>query len=575
MFHLHKRSLSFSKGGRKEDFPLFQRGRIGGFNGDERGSVRLYILGLVIGCLLGSSLLGLALFALKNKERIKPILKTLYRKHITAKPHQSITEQRQSTKTIEDTEVGEISLTVNPSTEIGRVSALIYGSNLAPQVETEPDIIKFSKSIGITCFRFPGGDSPGYHWKTGTFDFQPRYATVPLRSIDYLIEFCKRTDTKLIMQVNVESGSAKEAAELVDYLNNKSSFRVDYWELGNEVYGDWDKGYMNGEQYAKVVKEFAEEMKKVDPTIKIGVDWATESNEHFNRTLLENAGEQIDFISVHWYPNHINESHKVNGRTHPTPYEVMAGYLKIPEIVSNAKELISKNAPNRKGKIEITFLEWDGAWDAPSSDPPPYTQGVAQWSLANAIFYADCLGQFAEQGITVSTHYTFQTIGYGLIRGWDREAGWGGQRWDGEIIRPKALAVQLYTKHFGDILIKSQVSGSPTYYKERNWWSGDYHGKVPLISCYASKFSNKNRIALVLINKHEKNDYKVNISLQSIEPNPQGKLFILTGAQLSAQNDGNPKAVQIKEFTIQNIKKEFTYKVPAHSVNVLEIDYNG
>ncbi len=536
--------------------------------------IRFYIFGLVIGCLMGSSLLGLSLFALKNKDRIKPALKSLLGKHFKIEPKQSLAEEHNQKKETGKAETGEISISVDPSVEIERVNPLLYGTNLAPQMETEPDIMKFVKSTGITCLRFPGGGSPGYHWKAGTFDFEQRYANVPLRKVDHLIEFCKRTNTKLIMQVNIESGTAQEAAELVDYLNNKANFRVDYWELGNEVYGDWDKGYMSAEQYSDKVKEFTAQMKKVDPTIKIGVDWATESNEAFNKTLLQNAGELIDFISVHWYPNHINASHKVDGRTHPTPYEVMAGYLKIPEIVSNAKELISKYVSNRKGKIEITFLEWDGAWDAPSSDPPPYTQGVAQWSLANAIFYADCLGKFAQQGVTISAHYTLQAIGYGLIRGWDKEAGWGGQRWDGEIIRPKAFAIQLYAQHFGDILVKSQVTGSPIYYKERNWWSGDYHGNVPFISCYASKFSDKKRVVLVLINKHEKNDYKVKVIMQSMEPNPQGKLFILTGLELTSQNDGNPKAVQIKELSIENIRKEFIYKIPAHSVNFLEIDYN-
>ena len=62
--------------------------------------------------------------------------------------------------------------------------------------------------------------------------------------------------------------------------------------------------------------------------------------------------------------------------------------------------------------------------------------------------------------------------------------------------------------------------------------------------------------------------------MQSMEPNPQGKLFILTGLELTSQNDGNPKAVQIKELSIENIRKEFIYKIPAHSVNFLEIDYN-
>ena len=36
-------------------------------------------------------------------------------------------------------------------------------------------------------------------------------------------------------------------------MNKETDTRVVYWEIGNEVYGDWDKAYMTGEEYAKKI----------------------------------------------------------------------------------------------------------------------------------------------------------------------------------------------------------------------------------------------------------------------------------------------------------------------------------
>lgn len=487
--------------------------------------------------------------------------------------------QKKTGKTLEEPAVKrlqtnkEIIITVNPLAELKKISPLLYGTNLAPKTETEPDIIKFVKKTGITCYRFPGGDSPGYHWKDGTFDFTERYKSVPLKDINYLIEFCKLTNAKLIVQVNIESGSSQEAAAWVEYMNKTNNFYVEYWELGNEIYGDWDKAFMDGAAYAKVVKEYALAMKSVDPNIKIGVDWAPQRSESFNIALIKDAGEYIDFVSCHWYPNHIKPGKSYEGRIHPTPEEVMSNYLQIPKLVSRVEEIIEAYAPRQRSKIEITFLEWDGAWDAPSSDGPPYSQGIAQWSLANAIFYADCFGQFAKTGVTVSAHYDLQSIGFGLIRGWDREAGWGGQRWDGELVRPKALAIEIFSKHFGDVLVESKMENSPVYAKEADWWADSYTGEVPYVSCYASKFSGAKKLSLVIISKEDALKHDVRIKLSAVKPNPEGKLFVLTGPDLKTQNEGNPGSIAIKDYLIKGISEDFVYSLPPRSVNLIEIEY--
>jgi len=533
--------------------------------------IGVYIISLLVGVFICSACLGLLAAVYKQKGRVKQIAKALYLRFSEGKP-----EKTAGKNNIPDADVDfgkEIVIEVDASKKLSYINPLLYGSNLEPKMETENDIVEFIKSVGITCFRFPGGGSPGYHWKTGEFDFTDRYLNVPLRSINYAIDFFKRTDTKPIIQVNVESGTAQEAAEWVEYMNKKANFPVRYWEIGNEVYGDWDQGYMSADKYAKVIKDFAVAMKKADPNVKIGMDWAPERKENFNIEVIKKAGEYIDFVSIHWYPSHTNATHKWEGRIHPTPKEVMANYRQIPRIVKRAKELFSKYAPKRTQEVETAFLEWDGAWDGLSSDFPPYSQGILAWSLANAIFHADCLGQFAVNQVSVSTQYNLQEIMHSLIRGWDREAGWGGQRWDGEIVRPKAFAIKLYSRHFGDILIDSKIINSPYYFKSPDWWADSYTGDVPYVTCYASRFSKENKLSLMLINKHAEKNYKVRIRIKGVIPQGTANLWVLNGPNLLSQNEEHPVNVRIKEYKVENVDDDFTYTIPAHSVNAMEIEF--
>lgn len=467
---------------------------------------------------------------------------------------------------------GAIEVSIFPTRLKRPISDLLYGSNLSPKMESDLKIKEFIKGIRLTCFRYPGGDSPGWHWREGTADFNSKVKDMLLGDIDFLIEFCKLTNTKLIMQVNIESGTPEEAAGLVQHLNKEAGFKVVYWELGNEPYGDWDKAYTTAEDYAKLIKRYSEAMKAIDPTIKIGAAWADSRN--WDQKIIQDSADYIDFVSVHWYPNHTNKTHKYEGRIHPTAEEVMSNSMEIPNIIQRIKKTIEKYALHRKGRIEIAFLEWDGAWDAPSSDPtPPYAQGVVQWSLANAIFYADCLGQFAENEVTVSTHYNLQECMFGLIRGWDPAEGWGGMKWDMETIRPKAFAIELFFKHFGDILIESRVINSPYYYKTEDWWPSSYSGKVPYITCYVSKFSDAEKLGIILINKHSEQDFDLNIFIdENVKLKGYSDIWILTGPNIMSQNDGQPGTVKISQLERIKINNNFKYILPKHSVIAMEIE---
>lgn len=464
----------------------------------------------------------------------------------------------------------EIVVFVNAERKIRSISPLLYGSNLSPQMETEADVMEFVKKTGIRVFRFPGGEQ-GYHWGKGAFDFTDRFVKAPLAEIDYVVELCKFTDAQLIIQVNVESGTPQEAAQWVEYMNKTIKFPVAYWELGNEVYGDWDRAFMDGKKYGRLIREYAAAMKKADPDIKIGMDWAPATRWFFNVEAVKIAGDMIDFASVHWYPNNIDSAHPFQGRIHPFPEEVMANYLHIPGIVQDIRKTFKKYAPNRAKDPEVTFLEWDGATDGPASDFSPYSRGIAQWSLANAIFYADSLGMMAMTGVSVSAQYNFQSIGYGLIRGWDKNAGWGGQRWDGEIVRPKALALELFSKYFGDVFLASRIQNVPFYMRQKDWAPETYGGRVPYVTVYASLSSKDDSLSIVLINKHEEKSFPVKFFVLNGQPAPIGRLYVLTGPSLMSQNEPDPMAVGIRGYGVRGLGKDFDYTAPPHSVSLIRV----
>ncbi|MDF2921730.1 MAG: S-layer domain protein [Paenibacillaceae bacterium] len=92
----------------------------------------------------------------------------------------------------------------------------------------------------------------------------------------------------------------ESAVQWVRYANVTNQWNVKYWEIGNESYLEghtmtkWDPV-----EYVAVFKEFVAAMKAVDPTIKVGVPIHTFAD--WNRVILTELSDQIDFLIVHLY----------------------------------------------------------------------------------------------------------------------------------------------------------------------------------------------------------------------------------------------------------------------------------
>lgn len=123
----------------------------------------------------------------------------------------------------------------------------------------------FSRSgLKVPIVRYPGGNFvSGYCWKDGIGpkEKRPKKLNLAWRQLEPnevgVLEFAdwaERAGTEIMMCVNLGTGTAQEAAELVEYCNavpgsywsdrrvedgRKEPLKIRYWCLGNEMDGDW------------------------------------------------------------------------------------------------------------------------------------------------------------------------------------------------------------------------------------------------------------------------------------------------------------------------------------------------
>ena len=174
---------------------------------------------------------------------------------------------------------------------VAPISPDLFGANLLFWIDDDeslavPEIRKAIEDAGIRLLRFPGGTvADNYLWKENRLARQDRFPYEDGEPTTDWLEFlasCRSMDIEPIFVVNTESFAragmveigAAYAAEWVRAVKD-AGYHVTYWEIGNETY--WHE-VMGAEDYAQVVRVYAEAMRAADLDIKLGINghWSIE-----------------------------------------------------------------------------------------------------------------------------------------------------------------------------------------------------------------------------------------------------------------------------------------------------------
>ncbi len=474
-------------------------------------------------------------------------------------------------------------------------------------------IIDLAKDLNVSLVRFPGGTlGDYYHWRDGVGPqnarpSKPKYGKgKPDRhtvGTDEALDFAQSIGAKLLIVANMGTGTADEAAEWVRYINtdkNRQQQHVTYWEIGNELYFERKSHHltMEPDEYASRFIDYAKAMKRVDRTIKVGAIGGENFGKYqfvhypeWNRKVLRRVAKHVDFFAVHnAYAPLLDPHESPDGRS------LYAALLAAPINVRQNLELIGSQIEeftgNHADRIKIAITEW-GPYFSPSIDSP-YVDHTK--TLGSALFVASMLGTFIDMPRVEIAN--FFKLSEHTFMGWIGPRGFTNP-FNGSWI-PKApyYAFQLYTQHFGDVLVRTNTE-SPSYDSPAVGRVDAVRG-VPYLEARASTSRDGQTLYLMVINKHFDQAMETQIRIDGFTPGPNATTHTLHGTALDA-NTGTElpnwvpglkwaKQAQVKPLSrfysrklgevkvssdgVQGVGSDWTYTFPPCSVTAVELRRN-
>lgn len=408
-------------------------------------------------------------------------------------------------------------------------------------------------------FRWPGGNvAQDYHWRwgVGPRDRRPEWVNLSWKNelengdigTDEYIAFARRVGAEPTLTVNVEGrgGTPEEAAAWVEYCNGPASsrygglraanghpqpFGVRYWEIGNEIWGDWVRGHSDAATYAANLTRYVAAMKAVDPTIRIIA--VGDNDMAWNRMVLSRTAASIDFLAVHhYYGTREAQGDPRNFRARPLHYEGF--YRELGEVIRNTGR-----------DIKLAINEW--GLDLPES---------RQWSMEAAVYGARLMNVFERSAPLVAMSAVSD-----LINGWP--GGIIQAARDSVFVTPAYHVNRLYATHLGRDLLAARVT-SPTFD------SGREGTGIQVLDATASRSSDGKSIYIKAVNTDPSNELPVRVEVSGASIGARAEVDVLSGPPGAWNSFAAPDGVSPKHSTIA-AGKTFTFTMPAQSVAVITL----
>ena len=464
------------------------------------------------------------------------------------------------------------------------------GSPLSDTAGLRKDVIELTKKVRAPQIRYPGGNFvSNYHWMDGigekdqrkrVFDYawkveeSNRFGTVEF------IEYCRKAGAEPYLCCNMGTGTIGEAMAWVEFCNGTGNtqyakmrkdlgyeepFGVKYWGLGNEMYGPWQCGQMNAEDYAKAAREFGKAMRTVDPDI-ILVACGNEINQEWNAEVIRQLNGLINYISIHHY-----------SIAWGYPYEFSHDYLRLMTVSQLVEEetrvtraTIESTTGDCESPIKIAWDEWNlNGWFFDGVDDD------STYDLTNAIVMSSFFNMMIRNSsiIGMANYSPFVNLS-GAIKVTP----------DGVKIRPMFHVFDLYSNHTGAYLVDAYTDSETFQYdlpydlrlQKRHYFTTNppesASRNIPYLDVACTKSEDGKTLFVSIVNKHPEKEYPVELLLDSYCAKSM-KLYRIYSEEVTDYNSAEePDKVSIMEQPLQATNGKLpSIALPKHSINVIEL----
>lgn len=440
------------------------------------------------------------------------------------------------------------------------------------------DVVEALRKLKIPNLRWPGGCfADTYHWKDGVGprEDRPKMVNVWWGGVtednsfgthDFL-NMCELLGAEPYLSANVGSGSVRDVADWIQYVNfdgvspmsdwrkkngRDKPWNVKFWGVGNEAWGCG--GNMTAEYYANVYRQYATFMTSWTNDHKIFriASGASGSDYHWTEVLMRDIPHRmLEGVALHHY-SVIDWGHKgsATGFSEDEYFKTMKQAMQMEEFVTRHSTIMDKYDPRKR--VALVVDEWGGWYDVEPGTNPGFL--YQQNTMRDAMIAGVTLNIFNNHADRVRMANLAQTINVlQAVILTDEEK---------MILTPTYHVMEMYNVHQDAKLLPVTVR------------SGDYtlgNEKLQAVSCSASVDSTGvTHVSLVNIDAHKANDVSIDFfggNYRSVT----GR--ILTSSALQDHNTfDNPDKVKPVAFKGARLKDQtLEVKLPPFSVVVLEV----
>ncbi len=450
----------------------------------------------------------------------------------------------------------------------------------------DPEVLQIARSLRIELLRWPGGNFvSGYHWHSAIGP-RERRPTVPNPAwgglethhfgTDEFMEFCRRIGAKPHICLNAGNGAPEEAAAWVEYCNGAATTRmgalraanghpepydVRVWEIGNELYGEWQIGHTDAAGNARRFVEFRKAMTAIDPTIEIiatgkGDQFAGRGlavDQRWNAAVLDAArsdGRSPDHLSLHPLvplPSGLGAAHSyeeiyLSAMAHPLWWsEVFAPGL---------RRLLTEHGGRPVPKIAVT--EWGIIVGGP--DWREYASHDSQSGAVYAGLFYNAMMRAADM---VDIGEVTALMHGGCIR----------KRRGVVYVMPMIHVQRMYGQARPGRLMPIEVTG-PAYDVPRRGLLPEMRD-VPWLDVLAAE--NRGRVILFVVNRDPNGPREADIAFPRIVVD--ASVETLAADPRATNDDDDPDRVAPSSRTVEGSGKAVRLSLPPSSVTIASVRF--
>jgi alpha-N-arabinofuranosidase len=424
----------------------------------------------------------------------------------------------------------------------------------------DPDEVAMAKAMETPLVRFGGNFTSGYHWRDGVGPRDKRVSMLNLAwgipeyntfGTDEFLHFCNLIGANPQVALNLGTGTSQEAADWVKYIDehwHKHSGLT--WELGNELWGNWNAGYPTHEQLAARTLAFSKAIRGVDPQAKLiatggDPDWFA----NWNAIQLTNPAGTFDYLSTHFVVTN-TDTRTPHASADFIAQAAFALPVGLEQKLKDAQKQIDQT-PGYAGKAHIAFTEWLFIGHQPGT--PSFdnmggaidTAGFFNMLLRNSSFVpiSDMTGIMEFAGIWKKRSQVYAAPGYYVFK--------------------------MYSAAHADRLVKVHTE-SGSYSVEHGVGRLPDIANVPYLDVVGALNDRGDTLTLFCVNRSLETDIQAAIQVAGFTSGSAAEVHTLRGSSIDDGNDEDDPERVIPARTEDRVAKgSLRHVFPHESVTVL------